>query len=117
MKYPDIKRILVARTDKIGDVILTLPVIANLRIAYPDAHIAFLAAEYARKVLEGNPNLNDIILYEPEGKHKGLGGLLELTKLLEENKFDVIVIVFPVFKVVFAAFLAQIAVRIGVGMR
>ena len=111
------KRFLVIRTDKIGDVILTLPVITNIRLAYPDAFIGFLAREYTKKILEENPHLSDVIFYDPEAKHKGIKGVLRLAKMLKSYNFDASITVFPTFNVALALFLAKIPVRIGVGYR
>ncbi len=51
------KKILIVRTDRIGDVVLSTPVIENLRAAYPEAHIAFMCRPYTKDALIGNPNL------------------------------------------------------------
>ncbi len=40
--YPNVRRLLVVRDDRLGDLILTLPAIDRLRAAYPGAHIALL---------------------------------------------------------------------------
>jgi heptosyltransferase-2 len=116
-KIISLHRFLIVRTDKVGDVILTLPVITNIRLAYPDAFIGFLARGYTQKVLEGNPYLNEIILYEPLNKHKGIKGFFELVKLIRSYKFDISIIVFPTFKIALAVFLAKVPLRIGVGYR
>jgi ADP-heptose:LPS heptosyltransferase len=110
-------RILIARTDKIGDVICTLPVISNLRKAFPGAHIAYLCREYTKKVLEGNPELNELVIYKPEGEHKGLGGLLKLSDLLESKNYDLVIVLYPRFFIAAAAYLASIPQRIGTAYR
>jgi len=65
-----LKKILVMRTDRLGDVILSTPVIANLRKAYPKSHIAFLCRPYTKEVLENNPYLDEIIIYDKNKEHK-----------------------------------------------
>lgn len=111
------KRILICRTDRIGDVILTLPVLTNLRLQYKDARIDFFGTVYSRKILEDNPYLDFFISYEPEGRHKGLKGLFQLVKELRCNKYDTVLHVFPRFKVSLAAFLAGVAFRVGVSSK
>ena len=110
-------KILICRTDRIGDVILTLPVITNLRMADKKAHIAFLGAEYSRKVLQNNPYLDEFIVYQPEGRHAGLAGLFTLAAEMRRAKFDTVLHIFPRFKVSLAAFLAGIRVRVGPAAR
>jgi len=112
------RRILVCRTDRIGDVILTLPVLTNLRLYYKEsARIDFLGAEYTKKLLEENPYLNEYLVYEPRGRHAGLKGLLRLVKELKNNNYDTVLHVFPRFKISLAAFLARIPARIGASSR
>ncbi len=110
-------KILICRTDRIGDVILTLPVITYLRMADKKAHITFLGAEYSRKVLQNNPYLDEFIVYEPKGRHAGLAGLFTLAAEMRRAKFDTVLHIFPRFKVSLAAFLAGIRVRVGPAAR
>lgn len=62
------KKILVVRSDNLGDVICTMPAIEALRLAFPDAFIAALVADYTREVLEGNPFLDHVYSYQ-KAKH------------------------------------------------
>ena len=39
----DLKRILIRGTNWIGDAVMTLPAVASVRAAYPEAHLAILA--------------------------------------------------------------------------
>ncbi|OGF44442.1 MAG: hypothetical protein A2452_05965 [Candidatus Firestonebacteria bacterium RIFOXYC2_FULL_39_67] len=110
-------RILVCRTDRIGDVILTLPVITNLQLNDKNACIDFLGAEYSRKILEDNPYLNAFLVYEPQGRHAGLRGLFLLVKELRAKKYDTVIHVFPRFKLSLTAFLAGIPLRVGVASK
>ena len=59
MKPP--KKILVVVTLRIGDVLLTTPLIRSLRRAWPEAVIDALVFEGTEGVLAGNPDLNGII--------------------------------------------------------
>ena len=52
------KRILIARTDKIGDLVLSTPVIKAVREAYPGAYIAMMVRPYAQEIIKGNPYLD-----------------------------------------------------------
>ena len=52
----EFKNILVVRTDRIGDVILTTPCFKALRRAYPQARISVLVAPATRELLVGNPD-------------------------------------------------------------
>lgn len=111
------QRVLVVRTDRIGDVLLSTPVISNLRRAYPDAHLAFLVSPQSREVLEGNPELNEIILDDVEGKDGGLRGMLNQVRSIRTKRFDAVVVLHPGLRLALMLFLSGIPDRIGTGYR
>lgn len=63
------ERILLIRRDNIGDLVLTTPLIAALRMARPDAWIGVLANSYNAPVLSGNPHLDALYTYD-KAKHR-----------------------------------------------
>lgn len=82
------KRILVVNVNWLGDVLFTTPFITLLDKAYPDACIASLVVPRCSRVLEDNPNLDELIIYDEEGKHKGVFGKLSLASRLKGKNFD-----------------------------
>ncbi len=48
-------------TNRLGDVLLTTPLIRSVRRAYPDAELHVLVNEGARGILEGNPDIDQVI--------------------------------------------------------
>ena len=56
-------KILVLKRDKLGDLLLTTPMFARLREAFPEAEIELLASQYNAWVANGNPSLNRIRAY------------------------------------------------------
>ena len=54
-------RILVARLGALGDVIQTLPAVADLRNRLPEARIAWAVEGRWAPILEGNPHVDDVI--------------------------------------------------------
>ncbi len=53
--------ILVISTRRIGDVLLTTPLVRTLRQAYPSAQLDILVFENTAGILEGNPDLDTVI--------------------------------------------------------
>jgi heptosyltransferase-2 len=66
--------LLVLRYRFIGDTILTVPFLRNLRRAYPDARIDLVVAPYSSDVLRGIPYVDAFIIYDPPTIHMDSGG-------------------------------------------
>lgn len=82
------KRILIVNVNWIGDVLFSTPFIRAIREAYPGSHIACLLHPRCAEILQDNPCVNEIIVYDEEGVHRGLFGKLKLIFLLRSKKFD-----------------------------
>jgi heptosyltransferase III len=89
MKFPA-SSILVIRMSGIGDVLWTTPLLANLRMAYPTAHIAYVVRSSSALVLENNPHVDEIILFEQEDLRWQLGFLSRLRKRRFDLSIDLI---------------------------
>jgi ADP-heptose:LPS heptosyltransferase len=55
-------RILLSRTDRIGDLVLSTPAIATVRASFPNAHVAIVTSEYNRVVMERNDDVDELIV-------------------------------------------------------
>lgn len=111
------KRILIIRTDRIGDVALSTPVIKALRDSFPDSYIAFMVRPYAREILEGNPYLDKVIIYDKYGIHKGFFSTLMFGLRMRKEEFDTAIILHPTNRTHIIAFAAGIPNRIGLNKK
>lgn len=107
------RRILIARTDRIGDVLLSTPAIRALREKFPQAYISMVVAPHAREIVEGNPYLDEVIIYDKDGKHKSWGRTLKFASRLKKKKFDLAIILHPTNRLHLIAYLAGIPQRLG----
>ncbi len=89
------KRILVLRYRFIGDTILTVPFLRNLRRAEPDAYIAWVVAPGSSEVIQGIPYVDELIYWDPvtihadsRGMHRTLGDKWSFIKGLRAKRFD-----------------------------
>ncbi|MDQ2652911.1 MAG: glycosyltransferase family 9 protein [Chloroflexota bacterium] len=57
------KRVLAARLDNLGDVLVTTPAIHAIRQSLPDASITLLASRVGAQVGALNPDIDDVIVY------------------------------------------------------
>lgn len=55
-------RILLSRTDRIGDLVLSTPAIATVRASFPEAHVAVVTSEYNSVVMERNRDVDELIV-------------------------------------------------------
>lgn len=70
---PPRPRILVVALRRLGDVLLTTPLIRSMRQAWPDAQIDALVFADTAAILEGNPDLNRVIaMPQPAGALQSL---------------------------------------------
>jgi len=106
-------RILVTRTDRIGDLVLSTPVFQALREKFPDAKIAALIFFEHREILEGNPYLDEVILYDKQGSEKGLWGQGRFAREIARKKFDMVIHLHATNRMHGMGRLAGIPVRIG----
>lgn len=98
------KRILLVRTDRIGDLVSITPAISVLRKNFPHAYIAVLASEYASGVLKNNPDVDEVLIKKD---------FRSTLKLVKEKRFDTAVVFFLDLFAGALVFLARIPVRIG----
>jgi len=107
------KRILVVRTDRIGDVVLSTPVIKNLRDYFPNSYIAMMVSPNTKELVEGNPYLDEVIVYDKENKHKSWFSSMRFSINLKKKKFDLAIILHPTNRVHLVTFFAGIPKRVG----
>jgi heptosyltransferase-3 len=65
IELPARPRILVIALRRLGDVLLTTPLIRSLRRAWPEAHIEALVFADTAGILAGNPDLNGVVTMPP----------------------------------------------------
>jgi ADP-heptose:LPS heptosyltransferase len=110
----ELNRLLIVRTDRLGDVVLSLPLSKIIKDKYPDVEISFLLRGYTKDLAEGHPFIDHIILLEEEN---GSPDLLANIRKLRSMSFDACLVVYPTFRIALILFLAGIKERIGTGYR
>jgi heptosyltransferase-2 len=89
------KKILVLRYRFIGDTILTVPFLRNLRRAEPDAHICWVVAPGSSDVIQGIPYIDELKFWDPvtihadsRGTHRTLAAKWSFIKELRSKCYD-----------------------------
>jgi ADP-heptose:LPS heptosyltransferase len=114
VKDKQFHNILVVRTDRIGDVVLSLPMITALRNCFPAARRSMLLRTYTREIADGYQGLDSIVLYDEGGREKQFFAMLSE---LRTERFDAVVVSYPTFRLALLVFFAGIPLRVGTGYR
>jgi len=109
----DVARILVRGTNWVGDALLMTPALAAVRRTFPKAHLSLLVRPWVADLFRGNPAVDEILLYESGGAHRGLRGKLRLARELRRRRFDLAVLFQNAFDAALLAWLARIPERVG----
>ena len=109
---PDTARILVIRPDRIGDVVLSTPVLMSLRAAKPNWKIAMLVRPIVATLLEGHPAIDELLTLDTDDK-PSWGNTAALAETLRPKKFDAALHLYSDFWVSLAVWRAGVPVRIG----
>jgi ADP-heptose:LPS heptosyltransferase len=104
----EFNKIILSRTDNLGDVILTLPMAGYLKKHFPRAKIGFIGKAYTRPLIEASKFIDEF--YDQ-------AQLLSQPDLLKEAQADAIIFVFPDYEIARLAYQAAIPLRIATGHR
>jgi lipopolysaccharide heptosyltransferase II len=113
---PPYRRILLCRLRFMGDVILTTPLIRQMRRLFPDAHIAYLTDERFAPLLEHNPHLNDIIPVRVSGNDNFFQTVRTTARLmsyLRRQEFDLTIDLFGNPRTALQCWITGAATRVG----
>jgi heptosyltransferase-3 len=110
-------RLLVSRTDRLGDLILALPLIESLKLRYPECRVDVLASLYASPILENNSSIDGILRVQNDQLAVSRPYKKELLQKIAKNDYRVAVILFPERRISRLLFQAEIETRIGTAGR
>jgi len=113
--------ILVMRYRFIGDTVLTVPFLRNLRGAYPAAHIDLMLEPFSGQVIEGCPYVDRVIPFEFKTIHtysnpsrRGrLAGYVHYWKMIKNAHYDAVFVLKRSLSSALLALAAGVPRRIG----
>ena len=104
-------RVLLVRTDRLGDVLLSTPVARALKKADAANHVTMMVSPYTKPILDSSPHVDDVITYEEEQSDR------ELLRKVAGGNFDVAVILHPTLRLAWILARAGIPERYGTASR
>jgi lipopolysaccharide heptosyltransferase II len=97
-------KILIIQPSRIGDVVFTIPLLSALRKKYPQAWISWVVDERCAPVIEGNPDIDEMIVFDRS--RISIKYLLDLRKRLRSQQFDISIDLHGLFKSALLAWFA-----------
>lgn len=107
----DVQRIIITRTDRLGDVILTLPLISEVKKIFNNAKVSFFVKNYTKELLTGYDGIDEIITEEDAVSFS------DKYNLFKKKDPDLVINVKPEFDLALIFFLLGTKYRIGTGYR
>jgi ADP-heptose:LPS heptosyltransferase len=110
----NLRKILLIRTDRLGDVILSTPVATAIKRNWPDVHVTFLLRHYTAEITRCHPHVDETL--EIDGAEIG-GDVRRLMQALRQRQFEAVVLLHPRPNLAWAVWRSGIPLRIGTGYR
>ncbi len=105
--------ILFVRTDRLGETLLNLPLLAALKQAFPQAVVTWLVNPELVDLLTGAPGADQVVAWRDEAAMPWWQRAARLARWLRGQRFDVVVVSNPKKEYHLAAWLAGIPTRVG----
>ncbi len=80
-------RLLIVKLGSLGDIIFTLPAVAALRQAFPEAQLDWVVEQRWQPLLAANPDVSAVLVPRPDGA----GRLLELAAQVRARGYQIVV--------------------------
>ena len=112
-QFTNVERLLIRSTNWIGDAVMTTPAVRAIRHNFPAARISLLAKPWVAPVFAYSPHVDEIIIFDAYGRHKGFYGTIRLARDLRTHGFGAAIFLQNAIEAALIAFLAGIPNRIG----
>jgi heptosyltransferase-2 len=113
MKIGAPKNILIRGTNWVGDAVLSIPAIKEIRRLFPKARISLLVRPWVRDIYSAAEFVDEILVYDKDGIHRGWAGFGRLTADLRRRRFDLAILLQNAFEAALIAWCARIPARVG----
>ena len=107
LPLPTEMKIVVRGTNWIGDAVMTIPALRQLRRIFPDAELTLHTRSWANEIFQDTDFVDEILSIEPDET------VFEQAKKLRERKFDLAVLFTNSFQTALAAKLGKVNRRFG----
>ncbi len=85
------KNILIFNPSFIGDSVLTTPLIRAVKNIFKEAKITFCVRPESANLFQNIDIVDNVLIYDKRGKDKGIKGVINFSKIISQNKFDLVI--------------------------
>ena len=108
-----IQRLLVRGTNWVGDAVMSVPALKEIRRHFPASHITLLVRPWVQDVYAAADFVDEILLYDKTGIHKGWAGMRRLCAELRVRRFEMAILLQNAIEAALIAMWGRIPLRIG----
>jgi heptosyltransferase-2 len=111
LRADNIRRVVVRGTNWVGDAVMTIPALRELRRVLPEAHITLATRPWAEGIFRDADFLDDILIYDRP--RRSPGAVLKQVREWRARSFDLALLFQNAFEAAFIAGLARVPFRFG----
>jgi heptosyltransferase-2 len=104
-----IKRVVVRGTNWVGDAVMTIPALRELRRVLPGAHITLATRPWAEGLFADADFIDDLLIYD----RRSLGAVARQAREWRRRRFDLAVLFQNAFEAALIAAVARVPARVG----
>jgi heptosyltransferase I len=113
------RRIALIKPSALGDIVNSLPVLTALRQRYPHAHLAWVVNRGYAPLLQGHPDLDEVLPFDRKVSRAGLFGYMKryggFLRELRGRRFDLVIDLQGLFRSGLMALASGARRRVGLG--
>jgi heptosyltransferase-2 len=113
MTSADWNNVLVVQTSFLGDTVLTLPLLSEIKRRYPAGKLTLLCAPVAAELLSSHEVIDEVMVDDKRRQDAGILGLWRKANVLEQKKFTLAISPHKSLRSALLLFLARIPRRVG----
>jgi len=107
------QKVLVLQNGFLGDTILTLPLLSEIKLRYPSAKLVLACSPLAQELLQDHPDIDEIIVDDKKGSDRGLPGIWRKAMTLKKMSFTVALTPHKSLRSALMLYFAGIPLRVG----
>jgi len=107
------QRVLVLQNGFLGDTVLTLPLLSEIKLRYPSAKLVLACSPLAKELLQDHPDIDEIIVDDKKGGDRGLSGIWRKAMTLKKMSFTVALTPHKSLRSALMLYFAGIPLRVG----